>query len=280
VYLNDGDGAFGLKGTVDAGNDPKAIKAADLNGDGNADAVVANDSSGVVTVFIGDGAGGLQEKGTYQAGNRPREIVLPDLDKDGVRDLVVAGGSGSSIIAAFAGEGDGTFSGPDDYTTGPRPNSVDSADFDLDGNADVAAANWSLDNEAQASLSVLFGDGTGTFPAARKIDLVAPGGFRKITVVAAGQLDQVRFIRGDTNGGGTLTITDAILVLKYLFPGGLPSVNLSCLDAADMNDNGKVNVTDAVLILNFLFKQGSPPPAPPYPVPGYDPTPDELGCGT
>jgi hypothetical protein len=40
-----------------------------------------------------------------------------------------------------------------------------------------------------------------------------------------------------------------------------------------------VNVTDAVLILNFLFKQWAPP-APPYPAPGYDPTPDEIGCGS
>jgi hypothetical protein len=271
VYLNAGDGTFGFHGTVAAGTDPKAIKAGDLDGDGLADAVVANDSAGYVTVFIGDGTGGLQLRRTYSCGSQPRELVLPDLSGDGIPDMVVAGGRGSYVVSRFIGNGDGTFEGPVDYVTGPRPNSVDAADFDLDGKADVAAANWSLDNESLASMTVLFGDGAGAFP--RQNDFVAPGGFRKITAVAAGQLDQTRFLRGDATFDGRLTVTDGIFALRYLFSHG----KLSCLDAADFNDSGRINVTDAIDILNYLFRSGAPP-APPFPEKDVDPTPDDLGC--
>jgi len=71
-----------------------------------------------------------------------------------------------------------------------------------------------------------------------------------------------------------VTITDAILVLRYLFAQG----KLSCLDAADANDSGGVNITDAIYLLNYLFKKGQAP-ATPFLKEGVDPSPDDLGCG-
>ncbi len=40
-----------------------------------------------------------------------------------------------------------------------------------------------------------------------------------------------------------------------------------------------VHVTDAISLFLFLF-QGGPPPRPPYPLAGEDPSPDELSCGS
>ncbi|MBI4583684.1 MAG: hypothetical protein HY717_06650 [Planctomycetes bacterium] len=81
------------------------------------------------------------------------------------------------------------------------------------------------------------------------------------------------FIRGDANHDGRRNISDPILILSHLFAG----TALSCPDGADFDDSGSLDVTDAILLLGFLFNRGEPPP-PPSPEPGTDPTADALGC--
>src|SRR5687767_8347652 len=64
------------------------------------------------------------------------------------------------------------------------------------------------------------------------------------------------FIRGNPSGSGTLSLSDPILILSYLFTGGeVPP----CLDAADADDDGRVEVNDSIFILNHLFLGGPPP---------------------
>jgi hypothetical protein len=82
------------------------------------------------------------------------------------------------------------------------------------------------------------------------------------------------FLRGDVEENGILNLTDGVVILLYLFAGREAP---ACLDAADVDDSGTINITDAVALLGFLF-QGGPPPRPPYPEPGLDPTPDGLVC--
>ena len=93
-----------------------------------------------------------------------------------------------------------------------------------------------------------------------------------------------RFVRGDADADGIITLTDAVVILDFLFVGrGTPS----CLDAADVNDAGRdaLTLTDAVYLLNWLFQGDTTPPPPSPRTAGYvvgdcgvDPTPDELGC--
>lgn len=271
VYRNRGDGELAFFRNVPAVTDPKALKAGDFDADGKADVALVNDSGGRVAIFLGDGSGGLEILASYAAGVQPRELSIVDLDGDGASDLVVAGGRGSNYVSRFLGNGDGTFRDRADFSTGPRPNSVDSADFDLDGLADIAVANWSLDNPSLATLSILYGDGAGGFR--RKADLVPPQGFQKITALAAGQLDQASFVRGDVVEDRRIDITDAIAILNYLFATG----SLTCLDAADIDDNSELQITDPIVLLTWLFLVGEQP-SPPFPRAGVDPTPDHLGC--
>lgn len=271
VYRNRGGGDMAFYRNIPAVAGPKALKAGDFNLDGHADIALVNDTGGRVAILLGNGTGGLSLLASYAAGVQPRELVVVDLDGNGTSDLVVAGGRGSDYVSRFFGNGDGTFRDRADFRTGPRPNSVDAADFDLDGLPDVAVANWSLDDPSLATLSVLYGDGAGGFP--RKRDLVPPEGFRKITALAAGHLDQARFVRGDTVEDGAINITDAIAILTYLFGTG----KLTCLDAADVDDNSELQITDPIRLLTWLFLVGEPPPAP-FPDPGVDPTPDRIGC--
>lgn len=82
------------------------------------------------------------------------------------------------------------------------------------------------------------------------------------------------FLRGDADVDGSLSLTDAIVTLDFLFRGtGL----VNCADAADSDDNGSINLSDPIKTLRVLFI-GDPPLPPPNDVPGIDPTPDGLGC--
>ena len=82
------------------------------------------------------------------------------------------------------------------------------------------------------------------------------------------------FIRGDANRNGALSVSDAVLVLRYLFDGDRSI--FFCLEAADADDDGTIAVADAVRVLQHLFL-GGPPPEPPGRC-GRDRTEDALGC--
>jgi len=85
------------------------------------------------------------------------------------------------------------------------------------------------------------------------------------------------FVRGDVDQSGGVDLSDPINVLLYLFAGD--ETAQACLSAADVNDSGAVNLADALYALNYLFA-GGPPPPPPFPECGADPTPDDLSCLT
>jgi len=83
----------------------------------------------------------------------------------------------------------------------------------------------------------------------------------------------VVFIRGDTTSDGQLDLSDGVITLQYLFLGG----EIPCASAADHDDSGSLDLGDAISLLSFLFIAG-PQPAPPFPLPGIDPTADSLPC--
>jgi hypothetical protein len=85
------------------------------------------------------------------------------------------------------------------------------------------------------------------------------------------------FIRGDGDHNGSIDLSDAVAILRYLFDGERSAPR--CLDAADVNDNGSIDISDVTFLTNYLFLQGSPP-LPPFPNAGPDSTEltDELDC--
>lgn len=82
-----------------------------------------------------------------------------------------------------------------------------------------------------------------------------------------------RFLRGDANVDGRVTLADVFAVLRYAHAGAA----LQCVKAADVNDDGKVQMYDALELLGSIFyRHGAPPP--PFTKPGIDPTEDSLTC--
>ncbi len=82
------------------------------------------------------------------------------------------------------------------------------------------------------------------------------------------------FVRGECDGDGNVTLTDAVFILNFMFSGGVAP---TCFDACDTNDSGKLDISDPVRILLFLFAGGSAPPSP-FPAADEDPTADTLDC--
>ncbi len=81
------------------------------------------------------------------------------------------------------------------------------------------------------------------------------------------------FLRGDVDGDLQVLITDAVLILQFLFSGGGAP---ACFDAADINDSGSIDLADPIGLLGYLFIFTNPP-AYPWPTSGYDGTEDDLG---
>ncbi|MDE0957996.1 MAG: HYR domain-containing protein, partial [Planctomycetota bacterium] len=81
------------------------------------------------------------------------------------------------------------------------------------------------------------------------------------------------FVRGDANDDGVIDITDAVVIIGYIFQG----LQFTCLDALDDNDDGVVDISDAIYHFGVLFTGGLPPP-PPFDQCGIDPTEDSLIC--
>jgi hypothetical protein len=92
--------------------------------------------------------------------------------------------------------------------------------------------------------------------------------------IVFGQATSGVFLRGDSNGDSKLDLSDPVRLLARLFLGSAP---LSCEDAADANDDGHLDIADGIYALGHLFV-GGPPPPPPFPERGEDPTPDPLDC--
>ena len=85
--------------------------------------------------------------------------------------------------------------------------------------------------------------------------------------------DEPLFVRGDSDGDGRISLTDAVNTLSFLLVGG--GANVDCRDAADTDDSGRVNITDAIALLEYLFNNGRAPAAP-FPACGRDETLDDL----
>jgi hypothetical protein len=61
---------------------------------------------------------------------------------------------------------------------------------------------------------------------------------------------------GDANADGSLTVSDVVYLVNYLFKGGPVA---KPYEAGEANCDGKVTVSDVVYLVNYLFKGGPVP---------------------
>jgi serine/threonine protein kinase/predicted Zn-dependent protease len=169
VLLGNGDGTLQAAQSYAAGNGPSSVAVGDFNRDGHLDLVVAlnkvNATGTTVAILLGNGDGTFQAARTYPVGITPWFVAVGDLNGDGILDLAVTSGGSLSVLL---GNGDGTFQAAHSYSVGmsfnnlsPAQNSLAIGDLNGDGKPDLAVVNSFGNN-----VSVLLGNGDGTFPAA------------------------------------------------------------------------------------------------------------------
>src|ERR1700733_6082507 len=176
ILLGNGDGTF-TQGTIIDGVGNTAcipfpvnqrancsVITADFNHDGHADLAATSDFDNTLIILLGDGKGGFAPASgsPITVGAFPETVRSGDFNNDGLQDLVVANGK-DNTLSILLGNGDGTFT-----PASGSPVPVDGfpfftavADFNGDGSADVAVSNAD-----DSTVSVLLGNGDGTFTQA------------------------------------------------------------------------------------------------------------------
>jgi hypothetical protein len=173
VLLGNGDGTFRPAITSRFGSALGQLtdfKLADVNGDGKLDIVAVNSfgSQAVLSVALGNGDGTFRYPYAFNApAFIPNSIAVADFNGDGIPDAAIAssetfcdpdfGCQTTGAVTIFLGTGGGLFGAPTIIDPVPGAGSIQAGDFNGDGHLDLLTVN------STNSLSVLFGNGDGTF---------------------------------------------------------------------------------------------------------------------
>jgi RHS repeat-associated protein len=183
-------------------------------------------------------------------------FVLGDVDGNQTIDLIVAN-SGDRSVSVLLGNGDGTFdaSTQEEFGVIDRPSAVAIGDFNDDGKADLVTVNTS-DN----SVSVLLGNGDGTFAAATRY-----GAGLRPKSIALGDLDK----DGDLDiaianqTSGTVSILkgsgDGAFAAPVAFSAGdgIAQVNITDVNQDGNLDLVTMNTTDSNIAVLLGLGNGS-----------------------
>jgi hypothetical protein len=151
--------------------------------------------------------------------------VLADVNGDGILDIVTANGfpgnefvSGGEGVSVLLGNGDGTFKPARAVLTTGNPSSVVVGDFNGDGKPDIVIAFDSEFGFGVTTLSMLRGNGDGTFQAPSAIPIPFFAGFTTDNVVGVSSL-----AAADFNGDGRLDLALGVsAITTNTVTGGSP----------------------------------------------------------
>ena len=176
IYIGNGDGSF--KDTPNyetTGVAARSLAIGDFNEDEHQDLVVVHggtspDYTGSISTILGNGDGTFQTAVNYNIGKESYSVGISDFNEDGHQDLVATStGDYPEYIgtaSVLLGNGDGTFQDIVTYETGGGASSLAIGDFNEDGHQDLVVANYGSDPEYIDTISVLLGNGDGSFQAA------------------------------------------------------------------------------------------------------------------
>lgn len=164
---NDGQGVFlsvPLAHLID-GSTPAEYELADLDRDGDTDALMAT-GNGLV-LLRNDGAAGLVRIDSPFASTSPLSLAVGDVDGDGDLDALLVSNNPTRLRLA-RNRGDGTFDSPETILAATiQVGRLALGDFDGDGDLDLVHGGRFL----EGALEVLWNDGSGVFAAGPSVVL-------------------------------------------------------------------------------------------------------------
>ncbi len=215
VLLGNGDGTFQTAVNYGSGGwYTNSVAVADVNGDGKADLLLANEFpigdyyDGEAAVLLGNGNGTFQTAATYlSGGSAATSVAVADVNGDGKPDLVVTncGASGTNscekgTVGVLLGNGDGTFQTAVAYSSGGfHAYSVAVVDVNGDGKPDLLVANITGAGYPDGSVGVLLNtslNGTTTSLTSSQ----NPSNFGQPVTFTAQVTGQIGFYKGRPTG--------------------------------------------------------------------------------
>jgi len=207
----------------------------------------SNASLGQATLVAASSAFSISSKPILTLGSNSFAIIPGDFNLDGIPDIAVINNL-SDTVSVLLGNGDGTFTTAASPATGVNPTGITTADFNSDGIPDLAIANFNHGLGNDGNITVLLGNGDGTFTATP----ISPSvGSEPQAIVAADfngdgipdlavcnqGFSTVSILLG--NGDGTFTAT--------ALPSNSVATGLEAqsIVAGDFNGDGKIDLATA-----------------------------------
>ncbi|GAA0721147.1 hypothetical protein GCM10009105_31210 [Dokdonella soli] len=246
--------SFAAQQTFATGVYPDSVTAADVNGDGKPDLIVANSGDNTLSVLLNTSAPGattpsFAAQQTFYAGPTPSFVTAADVNGDGRPDLIVVGPSDKEVWVLLnttaPGAATPSFAAPQFFLTGAGPTSVSVADVNGDGRPDLIVANGNdntvsvlLNTTAPGAVTLHFAAqqtfAAGVYPASVTATDVNGDGKPDLIVANANDNTVSVLLNTTTPGAATPSFT----AQRTFATGASPRA----VTTADVNGDGKPDV--------------------------------------